>query len=97
MKNWWDQNITSGFAYEFKERPIPLLKEKTAKVITTTGAKKIIYIVSGLYFSMKSIWKYAKLGFCGIKLENFTLIEDFGSNEKRDEKGALEKIANLVK
>jgi len=96
LKNWWDSNMTSGFAFEYKnKRPVGLLSDKTAKIITTSGAPKFFYILNGIYGAVKTIWKKSRLKFCGIKLKSFTLLGSFSIYE-RNEKAAIEKIKKLI-
>lgn len=93
MKNWYDMNITSGFAYKYHGKPLPtpLLKWKTARIITTAWWPSRFYKI---LMPVKKIWK-GRLSFTGIKLNYFKV---FGSIEKSKEERInkiLEQITKL--
>lgn len=92
LKNWFDQNFTSGFAYRFRKgklTPEKLLKGKTARVfITADGPSWFYFFVP----TARINWKIGRLGFCGIKTKTFRI---FASKRKKTEK-ELEKWLQYV-
>ena len=72
LKNFFDWNLSRGFAFEYvNSRPKGLLKDKTVKVFTTTGAPKFIYTLTGANRRLKNMFKEQIAEFCGMKLTNF--------------------------
>ena len=70
LKNWLDINLQSWFAFEYtKKWVIWLLKNKTSRVITTSGAPGFLYRIMPLRLLR---WKY-RLWFCGIKQKSFKI------------------------
>lgn len=80
LKNWIDQNLTSGFAFRWDKPwyptalqllPTRLLKGKQARLFITHDAYKLLYYLLLLPFI--TIWWLFILKFCGIKLASFKL------------------------
>ena len=93
MKNWMDCNFMSGFAFKYEKwKAIGLLKWKTARIITTSGASSFIYKVA---LHIQFMWNMNRIGFCGIKQKSFTVFGDMDS-KKTDRTKYLEKIAALI-
>lgn len=70
MKNFFDNNFTSGFAYLGSEDGVKgLLEGKTARIFMTCDGPGILYNLP--LSPTKITWKYFMLGFCGIKVRSF--------------------------
>jgi putative NADPH-quinone reductase len=97
MKNFWDKNMTARFAYQYGSngRPQGLLKGKTAKVFVTADGPKIFHYL--LLNPVKKIWKTARLGFCGIKLESYMLIDEMLKRDVQNRESVLDDIYNIAK
>ena len=88
MKNFWDRNFTSGFAFRYEwGKPIKLLTWKITKVFATAwGPGPIIGFFMGL------IWKMGRCGFVGLKSTKFQV---FGSFPKRTEQEKSEFLLRI--
>lgn len=96
VKNWVDNILTAGFAFEYQENGIPkgLLTGKTAEVYMTCDAPRWMYFFFG--FPFKKLFTKKILGFCGICTTRFHL---YGSASKLSaEKKAkiLQKITSIA-
>jgi NAD(P)H dehydrogenase (quinone) len=70
MKNFFDNNFTSGFAYSGEGgKTKKLLTGKTAKIFATCDAPGFLY--SFFLSPTRITWSSFMLGFCGIKLKSF--------------------------
>ncbi len=91
LKNYFDTNFSSGFAFKFiegKNMPNKLLTWKTAKVYCLCdGPWFILKIPFILGINLKWYITRAILGFCGIKTTDFQLFNSIkdSSDEKREE------------
>jgi NAD(P)H dehydrogenase (quinone) len=95
MKNFWDKNFSARFAYRYENgRPIGLLSGKTARVFfTSDGAWYYQWL---LLQPVYMIWRFTRLGLCGIKLKSFTLFDRMRwKNEEAREK-MLRKVLRLA-
>ena len=85
LKNWIDHMFEAGFAFRYnKDGKIEkLFAGKTAKVFVTCGAPGFIYHL--MFFPLKTFWKTAVLGFCGVKLTDLSVLGsmDKGAPEER--------------
>ncbi len=74
MKNFWDRNFTSGFAFRYTEngKVEKYLSDKTAKIYATAGWPGSI-----IGFFMGLIWKIGRFGFLGIKVKVFKVLGNF--------------------
>ena len=58
LKNFFDWNLSKGFAFEYvNSRPKGLLENKTVKIFTTTGAPYFIYMITGANRRLKNMFK----------------------------------------
>ncbi len=93
LKNFLDQNFTSGFAYKYNKSGVrrELLEGRTARVFTTADGPYWVYTAFriGAYFR----WKYGVLGFCGIELLSF---DTFAEMFKRTEPHLRERMLARV-
>jgi len=72
LKNFFDWNFSKDFAFKYVDsRPKGLLRGKTVKVFTTTGAPKFIYTLTGANRRVKNMMKKQIIEFCGMKLDGF--------------------------
>jgi len=95
MKNFWDKNFSARYAYRYvNHKPVGLLNGKTARVFFTSDGPG--YYQWLLLNPVWMIWRFTRLGFCGIKLKSFKV---FGSMRYQDEKNKekmLEKVARIA-
>lgn len=97
LKNWIDSNLTMGFAAEYVQgRPKGLLTDKSVRIFSTCGAPKFLYVVTGVYFATKKIWKQTIVEFCGMKFEGYHLFGGIDTSEKKVEK-VFKDIENIAK
>jgi NAD(P)H dehydrogenase (quinone) len=70
MKNFWDRNFTSGFAFRYRAdgKIDKLLTGKTTKVFATAGGPGAI-----IGFLMGLIWKQGRFSFVGLKPTDFRI------------------------
>jgi len=76
LKNFLDQNFTSGFAYKYNENGVrsELLEGRTARIFATADGPRWVYFLFSLSASMR--WKHGVLGFCGIELVSFDIFAE---------------------
>ncbi|MBN2816824.1 MAG: NAD(P)H-dependent oxidoreductase [Campylobacterales bacterium] len=92
LKNFFDWNLSSGFAYTYVNGTTKgLLKGKNVKVFVTTGAPKILYMLTGVNRRLKKMFKEQIIGFCGMNLQQFTI---FGGVD-HDFKGVGKILKNI--
>ena len=93
MKNFYDNVISSGFAFKYENgKAVGLLKGKTAKMFLTCDGPGFFYKFP--FVTLKTLWKYGRLGFCGIKLTHFQVIDKM---RLRDEKNRINLLNNISK
>tara|TARA_B100000745_G_scaffold290137_1_gene228802 strand:+ start:5878 stop:6492 length:615 start_codon:yes stop_codon:yes gene_type:complete len=68
LKNFLDQNFTSGFAYKYRTNGMrkELLEGRTARIFATADGSRLVYFIFRFTASMR--WRNGVLGFCGINL-----------------------------
>ena len=100
LKNWIDTLVTPGFAYKYVEgKPFPLLKGRTAKVFATAGSVApyywlpLVHEFTPLYLQ----WKYMVLGFCGIEMIDFKVVDKMNTNNSCPPVGCFEDYLEKVK
>jgi len=95
MKNFFDWNLSKGFAFEYvNSRPKGLLNGKTVKVFTTTGAPKFIYALTGANRRLKGMIKDQIVDFCGMKLDGCHIYGGVDTSSKNTQK-ILDSIKSL--
>lgn len=93
MKNWMDSNFMAGFAFEYIDgKSVGLLKWKTARIITTSGAPSFFYKI---LLHVQMLWNMNRIGYCGIEQKSFTVFGEMDS-KKTDRTRYLEKVKTLV-
>lgn len=92
MKNFFDTNFTTGFAYKYdgKGKPMKLLKGKKARIFMTCDGASFIY--KHFIIRLPWLWGMGRLGFCGIKLVTLDILGK--KREKTDKE--LDKFLKLV-
>ena len=86
LKNFLDQNFTSGFAYKYNKNGVrkELLEGRTARIFATADGPRLIYFLFGLSASLR--WKVGVLGFCGIELQSFDIFAEMFKRRGEDER-----------
>ena len=93
LKNFFDQNFTSGFAFRYHNgKPRGLLKGKTARIFVTCDAPKWMYGI--FFFPFFITISLFTLRFCGVKVVSKTI---FDEKRKADEKKLTEWIQKVEK
>lgn len=98
MKNFIDNNLTSGFAYKYEKDkifPVGLLKGKTARVFITCDGPRLLYIL--LANPYKKIWKYGILMFCGVRVRSVTLFDKMRKRSDEHKNKWLASVYNIAK
>lgn len=92
LKNWIDCNFSTNFAYKYENsRPVGLLKNKKVTIITTTGAPKFYYALTGANRRHKNMWKEQIINFCGMELSSFNIFGGIDTKLKN-----IDKIRNQI-
>lgn len=99
LKNFFDMNLTAGFAFKYVKGsnfPEKLLIGKNAKVFATCDAPGFVYKFGFiLWMNAKAYMSRAILGFCGIKVDHFQLVDGLRKRTDENRKKVLEKIENM--
>lgn len=96
MKNYFDKNFISGFAYHAVNGKVTgLLNGKTASIFATCDAPGIYYTL--LLNPTRKIWQYGRLRFCGIKLKNYCLFDRMNKRDERSRQVLLDRVYRLAK
>lgn len=97
LKNWFDQNFTSGFAYKYTEKtklmPLPLLKGKIARIFITADGPTWFYWIMRPF---KANWKLGRLGFCGIQTKTFRLFTEKRTKSKKQLEKWLTEVEEIA-
>ncbi len=96
LKNFIDQNFTSGFAFEYKNhKPRGLLTGKTARIFITCDAPKWMY---GLFlFPFNRILKTMVLGFCGVQVQSIDIFDKKIGRSDNELLSFLKKVETYAK
>ncbi|MEI6490710.1 MAG: NAD(P)H-dependent oxidoreductase [bacterium] len=96
MKNWLDNNLSSGFAFKYENgRPVGLLKGKTARVfITCDGAMWLYWLIAKPFWT---IWNFGILGFCGLKVKGITVLDKKFKRTDAEKEAFLDKVKKSAK
>jgi len=83
LKNFLDQNFTSGFAYKYNKNGVrrELLEGRTARIFATADGPRWVYFLFRV--SAATRWRHGVLGFCGIDLHSFDIFAEMF--KRRDE------------
>lgn len=76
LKNFLDQNFSSGFAYKYEKGGLrrELLAGRTARIFATADGPWWVYFL--FRFAASQRWKSGVLGFCGIALQSFDIFSE---------------------
>lgn len=96
MKNFFDMNLTPGFAYKYTGKMLPekLLMGKTAQIFMTCDGPAFYYFLVGNI--AKTFFKRT-LGFCGIKVKSYSLISSMIKLSDSKKVKILEKVSKKLK
>ncbi len=93
MKNFFDCNFNTWFAFNYVERKkVWLLTWKSARIIATSGAPAFFYKIM---LHIQLLWNMNRIGFCWIKQKSFTIFWDVDLQET-DKNKYLQEIEKLV-
>jgi NAD(P)H dehydrogenase (quinone) len=89
MKNFWDRNFTTGFAFRYNAdgKVDKLLTGKTTKVFATAGGPWFI-----IGFFMGLIWKLGRFGFVGLKTTSFRVLGTFPKKTEEEKQKFLQNL-----
>lgn len=89
MKNFWDRNFTTGFAFRYLPNGAveKLIWEKTNKVYATAGGPGWI-----IGFFMGLIWKQGRFGFLGMRTTDFRVFWKFPKRTEEEKQKLLETL-----
>lgn len=96
LHNFIDWNFSRGFAFHYvNSRPKGLLKGKSVRIFTTTGAPSFFYALTGANRRLKHTFKQQIIAFCGMELKSFN---SFGGMDNKSKKlaGVLEKVRQIA-
>lgn len=75
MKNFIDNNITSKFAYKYvKGKRVGLFKGKYARIYVTCDSPAWLYLFLAVPYM--TVWIAGILQFCGVEVNDFTIIRN---------------------
>ena len=98
LKNFLDQNITSGFAYKYHKggRLEKLLTGKTARIFATSDGPRWAHFFFRI--AMIQFWGKGILDFCGIELISFDIFADmFNRKDEKIRARMLERVRSRVR
>lgn len=96
LKNFIDNNFTSGFAFEYQDDGKPRgLLNKNARIFVTADSPKFMMIFLKPF--MKMVFVKAVLDFCNVKTLNFDIFPDMTKKRSEGErKKILEKVVSIL-
>jgi len=96
LKNFIDNNFTTGFAFEYKDgKPQGLLSNKKFNIFVTCDAPSWMYYATLLPF--KTILSLMTFRFCGMKLRHFSLFGNTRASSKEKREKFLKKVSEVAK
>ena len=90
LKNWFDVNFASWFAFEFvsgKAQAKPLLKWKKARVFVTTGWPAWFY--NTLWKPLELLLTMGRFKYVGIWLRSYTIFGDMGNYKTEESRESM--------
>lgn len=100
LKNWMDTIFTPRFAYSYNQqgKACSMLDGKKAKVFATAGSYAPYYNfpIVGFFTPLHIMWKYALLGFCGITLTEFKVVDQMNVYDGKPKPGQFEAFLNVI-
>lgn len=95
IKNFYDRVFTAGFAFKYVNgKAVGLLKGKEVKIVTTCDGPKYLYYLIGN--PLKTIWKYTRINFCGMKLKKFVYIDKMRFRDEDNKKLVISNINKIL-
>lgn len=100
LKNWFDVNMSSGFAYRYRKNsliPYQYLRGKTARFFVTAGAPLWLwYTPIGRWIFINMI--IGRLGFVGIWTKSFTMFGNMGKyRDSKHRETFLKKVEKIAR
>lgn len=91
MKNFFDCNFTSWFAYKRVGRSLKwLLSNKSSELFCTCWAPSFVYRIFPI--SLRITWWWMKLNSCGIKLDRITIFWNIETRSEEEKENILKNI-----
>ncbi len=96
MKNFLDINFSARFAFMYtpEGKPVGLLKGKTGSVFMTCGATGMISLLLKIFLYVW--WDKAMLGFCGIKIKDFSMLSGIQKRTDEEKDDFLKKVETSI-
>lgn len=96
LKNFFDRNFAARYAYRYVDgKPVGLLKGKTARIFMTCDSPK--YYQWLMLNPLKHIWWLARLRFCGIRLESYSVADRMFRRTDEEKEEFLGTVRRLAK
>ena len=96
LKNWFDQNFTSGYAYKYRQGGHDkLLSGKRVRIFATGDGPAIFYTICKQIF--KSVWARGRYGFCGYKIMSFEILSQKRKRSETELDNFLKKVARIAR
>jgi len=96
LKNFFDSNLSAGFAFNFvkwSNKQEKLLTDKTAKIFTHCDAPAFLYsfsLISGI--NIKNYLKRMILWFCGIKVTEYSIMGKLRDSSQEKKEAHLKEV-----
>ena len=100
MKNFLDTVLSPHFAYLYDKGNVkPMLTGKTAKIFATAGSHAPYFTIPIVreFTPLFIVWKYAILGFCGMKVKSIMVCDKMNINDSCPPEGCVECFLEKVK
>lgn len=96
LKNFWDRNFTSGFAYRYEGSIFPkgLLKGKSVRIFATMDGPGFYHKL--LWAPIRMTWWIPRIKFCGMRLGSFTLFDKMRKRDEKYRQGMLTKAVHVI-
>ena len=101
LKNWFDMNMTSKFAYIYKKwwlglLPYRLLKGKSVRVFFTAGSPNRVLWTFGIIILMT--WFFTRIFYVGMRLRSWTTFGKLSARRTMEEREEmLETVARIAR
>jgi len=97
MKNFWDVNMSSGFAFRYKKNsllPHQLLKGKTVRIFLTAGAQS--WILRTVFLWHLVTWYVARCMYVGMRLKSYTTFWSLSTRRSQKQRDKMLKIVENI-
>ena len=98
LKNFFDQNFTSGFAYKYNAHGIrrELLEGRSARMFATADGPWWVYQLFRISSYLR--WRAGVFGFCGVELLSFDIFSEmFKRKGEDDRERMLRRVAERAR